>query len=424
VADDRVPTGADPAVARDSLGTALRVIAALLLVGACWMLAKILVPLVLALMLAVALSPVADWLERHRLPKAVAAFFCTLAVAVVISAAVGLVVIEAGSMVRDSDRYIKEFSETFDKLTKRAHAGGLASSLGVLETAAPKDGPTADKGGETSAGAPGPARDDQGKSTGSPSEWADFLRQGLSTLGGWLVSGVGGLLGVVGGGVLFLAFLFYMLQGRRGWMDRIAEAGRRLGMAPRDGALEKVRHEVILYFGCVGGVACAYAVIVSLALWGIGVPQPLLWGLLAGMLEFVPYFGALIASVLPTLVALSLGTWWQPAAAAGTFLTLHLVEGYMIAPTLYGKAVKLDPVTILFGALFFGALWGPIGLAIATPMMIVLRGLVAISPDTPALDALTEVDKDTDLKAPPDAKAPAVAPNLNAKGRRDQRRGR
>jgi predicted PurR-regulated permease PerM len=73
------------------------------------------------------------------------------------------------------------------------------------------------------------------------------------------------------------------------------------------------------------------------------------------------------------------------------FLALHLVEGYVIEPKLYGRVVRLDPVTILFGAIFFGALWGPGGLAIATPMMIVLRGLILITPDTPALDALAGV---------------------------------
>jgi predicted PurR-regulated permease PerM len=131
---------------------------------------------------------------------------------------------------------------------------------------------------------------------------------------------------------------------------------------------------------------------VSLALWLIGVPQPLLWGLIAGLFEVVPYFGPLIASVLPTIVALSLGTWWQPLAVAGLFLTLHLVEGYFISPMVYGRAVKLDPVTILFGAVFFGWLWGPAGLAVSTPMLILLRGLLEITTDTPALDALADID--------------------------------
>jgi predicted PurR-regulated permease PerM len=214
----------------------------------------------------------------------------------------------------------------------------------------------------------------------------------LGTLGNWLVAGVGGLLGALGGGALCFAALFYMLQGRDSWLESLTLAARRLGMNPRDDLLAQVREEVVTFLGYLALVASCYAVIVSLALWLIGVPQPLLWGLIAGLFEVVPYFGPLIASVLPTIVALSLGTWWQPLAVAGLFLTLHLVEGYFISPMVYGRAVKLDPVTILFGAVFFGWLWGPAGLAVSTPMLLLLRGLLEITTDTPALDALADID--------------------------------
>jgi predicted PurR-regulated permease PerM len=163
-------------------------------------------------------------------------------------------------------------------------------------------------------------------------------------------------------------------------------------MAPSDDRLEKVRDEVVRFAGCLAMVACGYVVVVSLALWALGVPQPLLWGLMAGLFEVVAYFGPLIASVLPTVVALSLGVWWKPVAVAGLFLALHLVEGYLITPALYGRAVRFDPVTVLFGALFFGWLWGPVGLAVAMPMLIILRGLLLITPNTPALDALADVE--------------------------------
>jgi len=214
----------------------------------------------------------------------------------------------------------------------------------------------------------------------------------LGTLANWVVAGVGGLLGAVGGGVLCFAALFYMLQGRDAWLESLTLAARRLGMNPRHDLLAHVCEEVVTFLTYLGIVASSYAVIVSLALWLIGVPQPLLWGLIAGLFEVVPYFGPLIASVLPTIVALSLGTWWQPLAVAGLFLTLHLVEGYFISPMIYGRAVKLDPVTILFGAVFFGWLWGPAGLAVSTPMLLLLRGLLEITTDTPALDALADID--------------------------------
>jgi predicted PurR-regulated permease PerM len=344
--------------ANDSQVLALRVIAGLMLAGAAWLLAWLVVPFVLALVLAVAASPLADRLERRGLPRSLAALACTLLLLLALSAAVGLIVYEAATVFQDSDRYLSQFSRALHGASRRPPLDRVFEALGLS------------------------GRDS------TPAGWEAALRRSAAALGRWLVSGVGGLLGVLGGGVVALAAFFYMVEGRRAWVAGLTAASRRLGMRPTHGLLETVRHQVVTYLGCLAMVACGYAVVVSLALWLIGVPQPILWGLLAGMLEVVPYFGPLVSSILPTLVALSLGTLWKPLAVGGLFLTLHLVEGYVITPKLYGRAVKLDPVTVLFGALFFGALWGPVGLAIATPMMLILRGFLASAPDTPALDAL------------------------------------
>jgi predicted PurR-regulated permease PerM len=194
-----------------------------------------------------------------------------------------------------------------------------------------------------------------------------------------------------------------MLQTRSDWVDSLQAAGRQLGMNPSSETFEKVRREIVTFVGCLGMVSCAYVVVVTLVLWALGIPQPLLWGLIAGLFEVVPYFGPLIASVLPIFVALTSGEPWKAGVVAGLFLSLHLLEGYVITPMLYGRAVKFNPVTILFGALFFGWLWGAVGLATAMPMLILLRGLLLVSPDTPALDALADVENE---KATPEFAAP------------------
>jgi predicted PurR-regulated permease PerM len=209
-------------------------------------------------------------------------------------------------------------------------------------------------------------------------------------MGQWVITGLGGLLGALGGVVIFLAFLFYTLQTRDDWLDRITLAARRMGLRPTQDKLERIRHEIVMFIGCLALVSLSYVVIVSLGLWAIGVPQPLLWGVLAGLMEVVPYFGPMIAALLPTIVSLSLGHWWQTAATIGLYVGLHTIEGYVVTPLLYGRAVKFDPVTILLGVMFFGWIWGPLGLAAAMPMMILLRGLVDITPETPALNALVE----------------------------------
>ncbi len=208
------------------------------------------------------------------------------------------------------------------------------------------------------------------------------------------------MLGFLGGVVIFLAFLYYMLANRSEWIERITRASDALGLRPRSGELGQIQTEIVTYISYMAMVSLGYMVVVSLAAWAIGLPQPLLWGLLTALLEVIPYFGPLIAGALPTVVSLTTGAGiWQPLTVIGLFTALQTFEGYVIAPLLYGKAVNIDPVTVLLGVLFFGLLWGPLGLAVAMPMMILLRGLLAITPDTPALDALA--DAESPGKAPP-----------------------
>lgn len=360
----------------DAQAVALRVVAALLLVGAAWLLAVLLVPFVLAMVLAVALSPLAIRMQRLGAPKSAASLVCVLGILSILSVAVGLVLYQAGAMVKDSDQYLQKFGALLSEGAKRVGSDRVVESLGLLKVE-----------GSATADPESPGHD-----------WEQFLRHNMQALLGWVTTGLGGLLGMVGGTVVFLAFLFYMLQTREEWRERTTDALTKLGMRPRDGQLVQLQREIVIYIGCLSLVSLSYTVLITLALWAIGMPQPLLWGALAGLLEFVPYFGPLVASILPLIMSLNLDRWWQPLAVLGLYLGPHLVEGYAVTPLVYGRAVRLNPVTILFAALFFGWIWGPIGLALSTPMMILLRGLLVMSPHTPVLDAFADVE---DEKAEP-----------------------
>jgi predicted PurR-regulated permease PerM len=100
----------------------------------------------------------------------------------------------------------------------------------------------------------------------------------------------------------------------------------------------------------------------------------------------------MVGGTLLTLVAMTTGgtSWWQPLVMAGVIMAWLTLEGYVIAPMIYGRAVRFDPVTVLAAILFFGWLWGPLGMVTALPVMVLLRELAVMSPETPALDALME----------------------------------
>jgi predicted PurR-regulated permease PerM len=332
---------------------ALRLIAAVLACGSVYFLREILVPFLAALVLAVALTPLGERLERMGLKRGLAALACMLLVAAVIGAVAALVVWQVGEILGQLDQYLDRLGETLARAVRAIGGDPLMESA----------------------------------------EAHDVVRRNARAAGGWLVSGLGGLLGFVVGVVLMLAFLFYMLALRTDWIARIGRAATRLGLRPRHEKVDRVQAEIVTYIKCLSFVSVSYTVVISLALWALGVPRPLLWGALTGVLELIPYFGPVLAGALPTLMALgSGGAWWQPLAIVALFVALQTVEGYVVAPLLYGEAVTIDPVTVILGILFFGVLLGPMGLALAMPLMIFLRGLLAITPETPALDALMDAD--------------------------------
>jgi|GEM_PF-2417520 len=386
----------------------LLIITMLLLIGAAWLLAGLLVPFVLAMVLAIALSPVADKLERAGVPKTGASLLCLLFLIATLATGAGLVLYQAGGLLSDSERYTKRFSELLSAASQKTGADQIFETLEADGPEKNAEAQTKNEQQRTTEEPPSsstkPNEQDDVKNENSDEQrnkkrWFQFIQQGLRKSGDWLVSGLGGLLGLFGNTVVFLAYFFYMMETRHEWVGRITEMLRQIGLRPTQGHLIKVQKEIVAYFGCIAIVAAAYVVLVSVVLWAIGVPQFLLWGALAGVMEFIPYFGPIVAGGTPIIVALSLEHWWQPVLVAGFYLLLNLLESYVVTPLFYGQAVRFNPVTILFGALFFGWIWGPVGLMLSIPVMILLRGLLVITPDTPALDALAEVVEEEEPNA-------------------------
>jgi predicted PurR-regulated permease PerM len=388
----------------DSETVVLWWIAGLLIAGAAWLLAPILVPFVLGLVLAIALSPVAGWLERLGLGRTVSSLICLVLVACVLVATTGLIAYQAGTILQQSDRYIDRLSRMMASVARAVGGDRLLTSLGAIQ--AESESPPGASGEQPSPsagpspGAGGGTRPGNQKPDTPPDQltyWARFLRENLGLVGGWLVRGIGGFVGLVGSAVILLSFLFYLLLTRAEWVDRLSRVLLSLGLRPRRDGLERIRSGITVYAGFVVLVSVCGAAVIGTTAWLLGVPQPYLWGLVFGLLEFVPYFGPMVGGSLLTLVALTTGSggWWQPLIMLGVILAWLTLEGYVIAPMVYGRAVRFDPVTILASILLFGWLWGPLGMVTALPAMVVLREFVAMVPETPVLDALMEPEPES-----------------------------
>ena len=108
-------------------------------------------------------------------------------------------------------------------------------------------------------------------------------------------------------------------------------------------------------------------------MWLIGIPSAILWGILAAVLRFVPYIGAVIAAAFPLALAVAVDPSWSMLLwTAALFVVVEPIVGHVIEPMVYGHSTGLSPVAIVASATFWTALWGPIGLVLATPLTVCL----------------------------------------------------
>jgi predicted PurR-regulated permease PerM len=116
-----------------------------------------------------------------------------------------------------------------------------------------------------------------------------------------------------------------------------------------------------------------FAILVGTGLFALGMPNALLWGMLAGAFRFIPYVGAILGALLPTLIALAvMPGWLQPLLVLGLIVGLDILVGQLIEPLLFGESTGVTPLALILSAIFWGMLWGPIGLLLSTPLTICL----------------------------------------------------
>jgi hypothetical protein len=127
--------------------------------------------------------------------------------------------------------------------------------------------------------------------------------------------------------------------------------------------------------------------VVGVALWAADVPHAALFGALSGLLRFVPYLGALVAGAAIALFVAAIDPGWSLALSClVTFAVLELIVANVVEPKVYGQSSGLSPLAVMVSALFWGAMWGPVGLLLSTPLTLCLvvagRHVRALEPIT------------------------------------------
>ena len=128
------------------------------------------------------------------------------------------------------------------------------------------------------------------------------------------------------------------------------------------------------YLTTVTLINAAFGVMVGVAMYWLGMPNPVLWGVLAGVTNFIPYVGALLCMAVLAVVALVHFDTLGPALAVlAVFFVLNLVESYLLTPLVVGRQLSLNPVAVFVGVLFWGWIWGVMGALLAVPILAMAK---------------------------------------------------
>jgi predicted PurR-regulated permease PerM len=188
----------------------------------------------------------------------------------------------------------------------------------------------------------------------------DYLRE--------LVQPVLGPLGLAGLVLIFTVFLLVQRFDLRHRLLRLVGLGQINIMTQ---ALDDAAQRVSRYLLMQVLVNAGFGALFGFGLYCIGVPNPALWGVVAGLLRIVPYVGTMVAAALP--IALSLAafeSWLPPLLVFLLFAALELIIANFVEPLLYGAHTGISSLALIVAAIFWTVLWGPAGLILSTPLTV------------------------------------------------------
>ncbi|MCO6419582.1 AI-2E family transporter [Siccirubricoccus sp. KC 17139] len=323
---------------------------AILLVAVLYFARELLIPLALAVLLAFVLAPLVRALRRIAVPRIAAVLLVVLATGALFIGLGTVVGSQATSLAENLPSYQTTISQ------KLAGLGGwferLQGLVAEVSRQAAPHGPAA-----APAGRPIPVE----LHSPDPTPF-DMLRSVAEPLLGPLATA-----GIV---VILLIFILLYREDLRDRLIRLAGAGDlHRTMAAMDDAAWRLSR----FFLAQTAMNAGFGVVIGLALWGIGIPNPLLWGVVAAVMRFVPFIGTFVAVAGPLLLALAVDPGWgMLIAVAILFGVGEATMGQVFEPLVFGHSTGLSPIAVIAAASFWTWLWGPVGLLLAVPLTVCL----------------------------------------------------
>ncbi len=305
-------------------------------------------PLTMAIVIAIALVPLLEWLERHRVPAPVAAFTCVLLFLIAANAALASIIVPAWQWVRDLPTKIPQIQSNLKPLFDFYANLDQFVNKTLLNFANE------------------PMRQ-------QPEVMATTPPRSLLDL--FATSAPSALIEMFFAILVIYFFLSGWTRLRRNAITSRSSFGGAMATAR---VIQDVVDDTSAYLGTITLINLTLGLIVSGALWLMGMPTPLMWGGIVTLLNYIPYFGPVLAALLLAMGGLMTfpDLFWA-LAPAGIMIGSHMIEANVVTPLIVGHRLTISPLLILISLSFWGWVWGTPGALLAVPLLIIIQTVLA-----------------------------------------------
>lgn len=331
------------------------VILVIICIYASYLAKSVLAPLVLSTLLSLLLSPVVTFLERIRVPRALGSLVMVLLILGAIGGTISTLAKPAQTWVASAPATLRSIEQRLRDLREPIKRAQEAT------------------------------RKLEDLTQSSSGEKAVKVQQP-----GMLENMVSATPYALGKMAVILLLVYFFLSSGDTFLRRLVEVSSGLGEKKVVvGIARGIQQEMSRYLLTISMINLGVALATTLAMALLGVPNALLWGALAGVLNFAPYVGPTLTLITLALVGLttfpSLG---HALAVPGTFFAIALVEGQLISPIVIGRRLAINPVIVFVWLLLWGALWGIVGVLLAGPLLACFRILCQHLPSLQPISVL------------------------------------
>lgn len=322
---------------------------------------SVLIPITLAVLLSFLLAPLVEALHRIHLPNFLAALLAVALALGVILALGGLIGTQVAQLSGQVPRYASTIETKIETVQTFAVSrfDAIMRSIGrqflphVIQEPAHGGTPQQTPGNSERVPIPVEVHQPASNAMQVAEQIVEPLVNPLAALA-----------------IVFIVSTFILAQ-RDDLRDRIIRLFGAADLHRTTVAMDDTTRRLSRYFLAQLAINVSFGVIIGVALYFIGVPSPLLWGIIAALLRFLPYIGSPLAAVLPLLLAAATSPGWSTVFwTAALFGGGEAIMGQVVEPLVYGHSTGLSPFAVVVAAIFWTWLWGPIGLILATPLTL------------------------------------------------------